>query len=31
LISDYDIEVYTEGDLQSQDYISEIWIPVKEK
>ena len=31
LISDYDIEAYTEGDLQSQDYISEIWIPVKRK
>lgn len=31
LISDYDLEVYTEGDLQSQDYISEIWIPVKVK
>lgn len=30
LISDYDIEFYTEGDKQSQDYISEIWIPVKE-
>ena len=31
LISDYDIEAYTEGDLQSKDYISEIWIPVKQK
>lgn len=31
LIPDYDMEVYTEGDAQSQDYISEIWIPVKEK
>ena len=31
LISDYDIEFYTEGNLQSKDYISEIWIPVKEK
>ena len=31
LISDYDIELYTEGNLQSQDYLSEIWIPVREK
>jgi len=31
LISDYDIEAYTEGDLQSKDYRSEIWIPVKQK
>jgi len=29
LISDYDIEVYTEGNSQSQNYNSEIWIPVK--
>ena len=31
LISDYDIELYTDGDNQSEDYISEIWIPVKKK
>jgi len=31
LISGYDIEFYTEGDTNSKDYISEIWIPVKEK
>jgi AraC family transcriptional regulator len=31
LISDYDIEFYTEGDSRSDDYVSEIWIPVKEK
>ncbi|TVP85925.1 MAG: AraC family transcriptional regulator [Acholeplasmataceae bacterium] len=27
----YEIEVYTEGDTTSPDYVSEIWIPVKEK
>jgi AraC family transcriptional regulator len=27
----YDLEKYTDGDLSSADYISEIWIPVKEK
>lgn len=27
----YNIELYTMGDTSSQDYISEIWIPVKEK
>lgn len=31
LISDYDIEYYTEGDNSKEDYVSEIWIPVKEK
>ncbi len=31
LISDYDIELYTEGNIQAADYQSEIWIPVKEK
>ena len=31
LISDYDIEYYTEGDNTKEDYVSEIWIPVKEK
>ncbi len=27
----YDIEMYTEGDPNSADYVSEIWIPVKKK
>jgi AraC family transcriptional regulator len=31
LIPDYDIEYYTEGDNTKEDYVSEIWIPVKEK
>lgn len=31
LVPDYDIEFYYEGDSSSEDYISEIWIPVKEK
>lgn len=31
LISDYDIELYTDGNNQSEDYVSEIWIPVKKK
>ena len=31
LVPGYDIEFYTEGDNGSKDYISEIWIPVKEK
>lgn len=31
LISDYDIELYTDGDTQSANYASEIWIPVKKK
>lgn len=31
LISDYDIEYYTDGDNSKEDYVSEIWIPVKEK
>ncbi|MEN6316609.1 MAG: AraC family transcriptional regulator [Clostridiaceae bacterium] len=31
LISGYDIELYTDGDTQSKDYVSEIWIPVKKK
>lgn len=31
LISDYDIEYYTEGDNTKKDYVSEIWIPVKHK
>lgn len=31
LISDCDMEVYTDGDNQSADYESEIWIPVKRK
>lgn len=28
-IQDYDVELYTDGDKQSKDYISEIWMPVK--
>lgn len=31
LIPDYDIENYLPGDNTSSDYVSEIWIPVKEK
>jgi len=31
LISDYDIEYYTDGDNTQEDYVSEIWIPVKQK
>ncbi|MNJ74503.1 Bacterial transcription activator, effector binding domain [compost metagenome] len=31
LISDYDIEFYTEGDTQSEEYVSEIWLPVRKK
>ncbi len=31
LIPAYDIEYYTEGDNTKEDYVSEIWIPVKEK
>ncbi|WP_066499581.1 AraC family transcriptional regulator [Abyssisolibacter fermentans] len=31
LIPDYDIELYTDGNNQSKDYLSEIWIPVKKK
>lgn len=31
LIPDYDIENYLPGDNTSPDYVSEIWIPVKEK
>ncbi|WP_460280884.1 GyrI-like domain-containing protein [Clostridium senegalense] len=31
LINDYDIEFYSDGDIQSDFYESEIWIPVKEK
>jgi AraC family transcriptional regulator len=30
-IQDCDFEVYTEGDNQNKDYISEIWMPVKKK
>jgi len=29
LISAYTIEYYTEGDYRKEDYVSEIWIPVK--
>jgi AraC family transcriptional regulator len=31
MIQDYDIEYYTEGNTQSPDYVSEIWIPVRKK
>lgn len=31
LLSDFDIEFYYEGDPSSDDYKSEVWIPVKEK
>jgi len=31
LVPSYDFEYYTEGDVNSPDYISEIWVPVKEK
>ncbi|BCK01294.1 AraC family transcriptional regulator [Anaerocolumna chitinilytica] len=31
LVQGYDIENYTEGDASSPDYVSEIWLPVKEK
>lgn len=31
LIPDYDIELYFEGDNSKEDYVSEIWIPVREK
>lgn len=31
LLMDYDIEYYTDGNTKSENYISEIWIPVKEK
>lgn len=30
LIQDYDIENYLPGDNQAEDYISEIWLPVRE-
>ena len=30
-IRNYDFEMYTEGNNQSEDYPSEIWIPVKKK
>ena len=31
LVPSYDFEYYTEGDVDSPDYVSEIWVPVKEK
>ncbi len=31
LLPGYEIELYTEGNTQSADYVSEIWLPVKEK
>ncbi|AOT71920.1 AraC family transcriptional regulator [Geosporobacter ferrireducens] len=30
-IQEYDIELYTEGDIYSEEYETEIWIPVMEK
>lgn len=30
LIQDYDIENYLPGDNQAEDYVSEIWLPVRE-
>ena len=26
-----DLEVYTEGDMDSPDYYSEIWVPIKKR
>ncbi len=31
LVPGIDMEVYTEGDIHSPDYVSEVWIPVKKK
>lgn len=31
IAADINIELYTEGDTDAVDYVSEIWIPVKEK
>ena len=31
LVSEYDFEFYTDGDSQSKDYESEIWLPVRKK
>jgi AraC family transcriptional regulator len=31
LIPSYDLEYYTDGDTNSTDYVSEIWVPVKKK
>jgi AraC family transcriptional regulator len=31
LVNDFDFEYYPPGNLQSENYTSEIWIPVKEK
>ncbi len=31
LVPGYEIELYTEGNPQSADYVSEIWLPVKAK
>lgn len=31
MASGYNIEMYSIGDIKSADYISEIWVPVKEK
>lgn len=31
LIPDYDIENYLPGDNTAKDYVSEIWLPVRER
>lgn len=31
ILPSYDFELYTTGDTTSPDYVSEIWLPVKEK
>lgn len=31
MVSGYDVEMYTKGDVTSPDYVSEIWIPVRAK
>lgn len=31
VIPGYDIEMYTAGDINSAEYVSEIWIPVEQK
>lgn len=31
LVPGYVFESYTMGDMQAEDYVSEIWLPMKEK
>jgi len=31
LVPGYDLEMYSQGDVDSPDYKSEIWLPVKRK